>query len=65
MKTIILEKIKDYESELERVSGDTSDPKYITFLMKRIDELYKKLDQESSDGSSFLKYMHFKNKQDQ
>lgn len=39
--------IRDYEDELEWVSGDGSpnNAKYVTSLMNRIDKLYSKLDE--------------------
>ena len=40
----IQSQIRDYEHELEWVSGDnsSSNAKYVTFLMSKIDNLYKK-----------------------
>ena len=40
----IQSQIRDYEHELEWVSGDgsPSNAKYVTFLMAKIDNLYKK-----------------------
>tara|TARA_Y100000361_G_scaffold50172_1_gene43600 strand:+ start:222 stop:437 length:216 start_codon:yes stop_codon:yes gene_type:complete len=43
----IKSQIRDYEDELEWVSGDGSpnNAKYVTSLMNRIDKLYSKLDE--------------------
>jgi hypothetical protein len=38
----IQSQIRDYEHELEWVSGDYDNPKYITSLVNRIDNLNKK-----------------------